>query len=353
MSDLPTHKQTSSIDTPKACIQLLLDSADRSTTRADLDTPKQGAGHADVNIALCKYWGKRHPKLNLPHNSSLSISLPGLGTQTQVTWSPTESSTGLQQLTFNGETLSPDNATFQRTQQFLEWFPMAQTGRFEVTTHNSVPTAAGLASSASGYAALVLALDQAFGWALSRATLSILARLGSGSATRSMFSGFAIWDKGERPDGLDSYARPLAQRWDALRIGLVEVDTTQKPIGSTQGMQATTQTCALYPQWPQQAEADLKTLITAIEAHDFDTLGRTAEHNALSMHATMIATWPPIVYWQGQTLEAMQSVWALRAQGVAVYFTMDAGPNLKLLYLKKDQACIQETFENLIEIQPF
>lgn len=357
MSHFPTHAGATSIDTPQACVQYLLDTADGSKSgsglSASLETPRQGIGQADVNIALCKYWGKRDPKLNLPHNSSLSITLPALGTQTQVTWSPSPSSTGLQHLTFNGQVLSPEHATFQRTQQFLDWFPMAHRGQFEVVTDNSVPTAAGLASSASGYAALVLALNQTFGWALPATTLSILARLGSGSATRSLYPGFAVWNKGERLDGLDSYAYPLKESWPGLRIGLVEVDTSQKPIGSTQGMQATTQTCALYQQWPQQAEADLRTLTTAIEARDFATLGRTAEHNALSMHATMIATWPPIVYWQSQTLEAMQTVWALRAQGVAVYFTMDAGPNLKLLYLQKDQACIQNAFKGLIEIQPF
>jgi diphosphomevalonate decarboxylase len=242
---------------------------------------------------------------------------------------------------------------FQRLAAFLALFPAADQGRFDIDTHNQVPTAAGLASSASGFAALVKAMNQAFGWELSQEKCSLLARLGSGSASRSLYDGFAIWHQGLRADGLDSYATALPQVWPSLCVGLVEVDTSQKSIGSTAGMQQTVSDCDLYQAWPKQAQKALSTLQLALETQDFATLGKTAEHNALSMHATMIATWPPILYWQPQSVAAMQTVWQLRADGVGVYFTMDAGPNLKLLFEEQDRPAVEQAFGNLTILRPF
>ncbi|QKI88667.1 diphosphomevalonate decarboxylase [Thiomicrorhabdus xiamenensis] len=306
-------------------------------------TPQKacGVGTAPVNIALSKYWGKRDKALNLPINGSVSISLPGLGTETRLKPINAEKD----RISLNGKPLA-DNAVFaERLSRFLDWFRDDRESAFEVETHNTVPTAAGLASSASGYAALVLALDDLFDWQLPKETLSLLARFGSGSASRSLFNGFAIWHRGSREDGLDSFAEPLQVEWPDLTIGLVKVNTGEKPVGSTAGMQQTVETCDLYQSWPQQAERDLQTIINAIKSNDFSTMGKTAEHNALSMHATMIATWPPIVYWQPESLSAMQLVWSLREQNIEVYFTMDAGPNLKLLLQEKDRAAVQKAFQ--------
>lgn len=307
-----------------------------------------GRGKAPVNIALSKYWGKRDEVLNLPINGSVSISLPGLGTETTIRLSAQP----LDQIQLNGTFLTSDNPFSKRLTAFLDHFRMGATA-FEVTTINSVPTAAGLASSASGYAALVLALDDLFSWQLSSEKLSLLARLGSGSASRSLFSGFALWHKGQQNDGLDSYAEAIQTTWPGLCVGLVKVDTTQKPISSSTGMQTTVNSCELYQSWPKQAEKDMATILTAIQTHDFALLGQTAEHNALSMHATMIATWPPIVYWQPDSVVAMQTVWKLREQGVAVYFTMDAGPNLKLLFPETEKPAIEQAFSGISIIEPF
>lgn len=308
----------------------------------------QGEGQAPVNIALSKYWGKRQVELNLPTNSSLSISLPGLGTRTQLTVSDNE----FDQVWLNGERLKADSVFAQRLNQYLDFFRPPGLA-FEVHTQNSVPTAAGLASSASGYAALVLALNDLFNWQLDLKTLSILARIGSGSASRSLFPGFAIWHKGERDDGLDSFAEALPQTWSELCIGLVKVDINQKPISSTHGMQQTVEHCELYQSWPNQAERQVSIIQQAIEQQDFSLLGATAEHNALSMHATMIATWPPILYWQPESIEAMQTVWRLRQQGIEVYFTMDAGPNLKLMFLEDNKKAVETAFKDIQIIQPF
>lgn len=313
-------------------------------------SPQQkGTGQANVNIALAKYWGKRDIELNLPTNSSLSISLPGLGTNTQIQWMENTEDTVI----LNNQHCAPHQPFAKRLSQFLDLFRPNTEGGFEVVTHNSVPTAAGLASSASGYAALVLALNDCFQWQLDRQALSLLARLGSGSASRSVYDGFVTWHRGQQPNGMDSFAEKFDQAWPNLNIGLLEIDLSEKPIGSTQGMQQTVNHCDLYQAWPQKAEQDVVTIQKAITNQDFTLLGETAENNALSMHATMLATWPPICYFQPDSIQAMHQVWQLRAQGTEVYFTMDAGPNLKLLFLEQDRQKLQASFPQLKVIQPF
>lgn len=309
-----------------------------------------GTGKAPVNIALSKYWGKRDTNLNLPTNGSLSISLPELGTKTTVNWQPNMIQDSV---ILNGNLLKSDQTFSIRLTDFLDYFRPQIPGAFQIETLNTVPTSAGLASSASGYAALVLALNQAFDWQLTLQKLSLLARLGSGSACRSVYSGFSIWHKGEAENGLDSFAEPIQQSWPEFCVGLLEIDLTEKPIGSTQGMQNTVNNCPLYQAWPQQAEANLQSIHQAILATDFTKLGETAENNALSMHATMIATWPPIVYWQPESVAAMQTIWQLRREGVEVYFTMDAGPNLKLLFLETEKPAILQAFPEMNVLKPF
>lgn len=323
--------------------------------------PKQiGQASAPVNIALSKYWGKRQLALNLPTNSSVSISLPGLGTQTKLEWVAGTTPYQQDEISLNQATLSGEHPFAKRLSLFLNYFrpetphkTSHHLGHFKVDTLNTVPTAAGLASSASGYAALVMALNDLFQWSLNKQDLSLLARLGSGSASRSVYDGFAVWHKGQSDNGLDSYAEPMPNVWPAFCVGLVEIDIQEKPIGSTSGMQRTVETCEIYQAWPQKAEKDVQTMQTAIQNQDFTLLGETAENNALSMHATMIATWPPILYWQPESVAAMHQVWALRQLGIEVYFTMDAGPNLKLLFLKDQQPKIEAVFPNLKVIEPF
>lgn len=316
-------------------------------------TPKQtGYGQAPVNIALSKYWGKRQVELNLPTNSSLSISLPTLGTKTQLQWIA-DSQPQANHIYLNNQRFSTTDNFSKRLSQFLEYFRPDKAGYFKIETHNSVPTAAGLASSASGYAALVLALDDLFQWQLSKKNLSLLARLGSGSASRSVYNGFAIWHKGKNDNGLDSFAEPLPQTWSEFCVGLVEIDLKEKSIGSTTAMQNTVDTCEIYQAWPKKAENDVQIIQKAIEQQDFTTLGKTSENNALTMHATMMATWPPIVYWQPESVTAMHKVWSCRKNGIEVYFTMDAGPNLKLLFLEKFTKKLMQVFPNLKVIKPF
>jgi diphosphomevalonate decarboxylase len=308
---------------------------------------KEASSFAPSNIALCKYWGKREKELNLPINSSLSVSLNHLGTTTTL------KAADANQVSLNGQVLAEDSAFAQKVFEFVDFFRGGDTTPIQVVTENNIPTAAGLASSASGFAALTLAVDKAFGLELPSQVLSAFARMGSGSACRSLFHGFVEWEMGCQADGMDSCAVPLEAQWPDLRVGLVKVATGQKSVDSRSGMKRTIETAHLYQSWPIQASSDLQKLHQAIAARDFEGLGATAEHNAMSMHATMIASWPPLVYWQPESLAAMQTVWALRSDGVPVYLTMDAGPNLKLLFLADQQVDIEAAFPDLEVVAPF
>ena len=310
----------------------------------------EGTAFAPSNIALCKYWGKRNTELNLPCNSSLSISLGSKGTQTRVRLleAPTD------QIFLNGNVVPPDNSFSVRLSSFLNLFrPFFSDACFEVRTENTIPTAAGLASSASGFAALVLALNELGGWELSPRKLSMLARLGSGSASRSIFSGFVQWHAGEQSDGMDSFAEKIETNWRALRVGILQLSSAAKATGSREGMNRTVETSALYSAWPAQAKTDLDTIRRAIAECDFSLLGKTAEQNALSMHATMLSAWPPLIYLLPETLQQIQKIHHLRAEGLEVYLTIDAGPNIKLLFLEKQWSDVQSAFPEIIPINPF
>lgn len=297
---------------------------------------RPGDAFAPANIALCKYWGKRNPELNLPVTSSLSISLGRLGTTTRIEAADRD------EVVLNGTPLPPGDPFASRLIAYLDALRGENGPRFHIDTTNTVPTAAGLASSASGFAALVLALNQACEWDLDDRALSMLARMGSGSAARSITPGFVEWHAGTRDDGGDSYAAAMATAWPALRIGLVVVSSEPKRIGSREAMEHTVRSSALYDAWPGQVAADLAHLHTAIADRDLDALGATAEGNALAMHATMIAARPAILYWLPESLAAMGRVHALRAEGVPVYFTMDAGPNVKVLFEENHEATVAE-----------
>ncbi len=305
---------------------------------------------APSNIALCKYWGKRDAILNLPVNSSLSISLGSLGTRTDVRRidAPADA------VHLNGLEVPAELPFARRLSGFLDLLrPWLGAGALEVDTRNTIPTAAGLASSASGFAALVLALDRLGGWGMDRRSLSMLARLGSGSAARSVYDGFVQWHAGHDPAGGDSFAERIDSEWPELRIGIVELCVEEKPVGSRDGMNRTAATSALYASWPAQAAADLDLLRNAIAERDFATLGRTAERNALAMHATMLAAWPPLLYFQPGTVEAIHRIQRLRADGLAVYLTIDAGPNPKLLFRSSDEPALRAAFAGLRVADPF
>jgi diphosphomevalonate decarboxylase len=290
---------------------------------------RRATARAHANIALVKYWGKRQSDLNLPANGSLSLTLDAMHTTTAVEWT---TSGGIDEVALNGSRLegrelAKIGAWLDRVRQLA-----GIQDRARIETVNNFPTAAGLASSASAYAALALAATAAAGLDLSPRDLSILARQGSGSAARSIFGGFVEWQRGDRPDGQDSFAEPILapEDWD-VRMLVAVLEPGPKPISSRDGMTVTTETSPMYGAWLATVEADLAAMREAVLARDLDRVGAIAEANCLKMHATMITSSPMILYWQPATVALMHRVVTLRHAGLGAYFTMDAGPNVKVL----------------------
>jgi diphosphomevalonate decarboxylase len=301
---------------------------------------------AGTNIALVKYWGKRDKTLNLPAAGSLSLTLAELGSETRVRFFRERENTP-DIVNLDGK---PASEPFtRRVQTFLD-LVRNRAGLHcsaEVDTHNSVPTAAGLASSAAGFAALALAASRAAGLHLSTDELSELARRGSGSAARSVIGGFAEMSAGTRPDGSDAIARPLLPpaSW-AVRLVIAITTSGAKSIGSTQAMDHTALTSPYYAPWIASVPRDLEEARAAIAHRDLDQLGRVAERSALRMHSSAMSADPPILYWNAGTLAAMNTVKELRANQVSAYFTIDAGPHVKVLCAANDAEHVASSLQN-------
>lgn len=295
---------------------------------------------AHTNIALVKYWGKRPPApglpdLNLPAVGSLSLTLDRLRSETTV--GPSDHDL----FTLNEGPGPADAAAKVFRHLDRVWQAAGHAAArppCRVASVNHLPTAAGLASSASGFAALTLAAAAAFAWDPGRAALSALARRGSGSAARSLWGGFVRLERGSQPDGSDCRAYPLhpASHWD-VRLLIAHTAKGPKPVGSTDGMQRCRETSPYYGPWVETSEADLAAAEAALAARDLASLGEIVEHSCFKMHACMMATRPPLVYWNGTTLEAIRAVWQARAEGLVGYVTSDAGPHVKVL-CPSDQA---------------
>ena len=316
---------------------------------ARLPEPRAFKAYAPSNIALSKYWGKRDDTLNLPLNSSVSISLADWGTTTCVS----AASDGADGVWLNGERLPGQSSFARKVMQFADLFRRDQPVPLRIVTENTIPTAAGLASSASGFAALTRALAGAFALDLTDTRLSMLARFGSGSASRSLWHGFVRWDRGNAADGTDSFATPLAHVWEDFRIAIVPVDTGPKDSSSRDGMKHTLATSPLFEAWPKRAEADCALVVSAIEDRDFTALGETAEANALAMHATMLAARPALSYLKPATWDVLDTLWSARRAGLEAYATMDAGANVKLMFLAQSAGQVAALFPQASIIEPF
>lgn len=311
---------------------------------------------ANANIALVKYWGKRNEKLILPHNSSISVTLDGLKTITTVEFSKNFNK---DEFTLNNEKKTGEEAkkVFDHLNLIRKMFRKKEF--CHVQSENNFPSSAGLASSSSAFAALSLASVSAFSLKLKPKELSMLARQGSGSASRSIFGGFVEWKKGSQVGGNDSYATELypKEHWPDFRILACIVSEKEKKVKSRAGMKQTVETSPFYKAWLSTVEEDLKKTRRAIKEKNLKLLGETAELNCLKMHATMITTTPSIVYWEEGTINAMNAVWQLRGEGVKAFFTMDAGPQVKIICLEKDVQKIKQKMqsfgiEKIIESSP-
>lgn len=281
---------------------------------------------ANTNIALIKYWGKVDESLTIPATSSLSLTLDDTWTTTTVSFDG--GSDGEDAVTINGS--SPGGTQLSRVTRFLDLVRelSGQTARASVTSSSTVPLAAGLASSAAGFAALAAAASRAAGLHLDDRALSRLARRGSGSATRSIFGGLVLWNAGVDDD--TSYAEPVESALDLAMVVAV-VSDRRKTISSRKAMRETMSASPLYPAWVEASREDLRTALAAVRSGDLPALGEVVEANALGMHATMIASRPGIMYWMPQTIEALHAIRDMRGEGLPVWATIDAGPNVKAL----------------------
>lgn len=291
---------------------------------------------ANANIALIKYWGKSDEELALPTNSSLSLTLDQFYTETEV-----EFIEDLAEDIFYLDN-KEDKETLKKVSKFLDLFRKEKNINYRaiVKSENFVPTAAGLASSASAFAALGAAANEALGLNLSKENLSTFVRKGSGSATRSVYGGLVQWEKGY--DDKSSHAIEIDDaNWDIGMIAVI-VNSEEKEVSSREGMKHTIETSPFYKEWPKEAEKDLVLIKEAIKEHDFIKMGEIAENNALKMHATMMSANPSIVYFEPDSIRAINIVKELRKTGINAYFTMDAGPNVKIICRLSDSKVIKE-----------
>lgn len=289
---------------------------------------------AHANIALIKYWGKADNALIIPRTYSLSLTLDELYTTTTVEFGGVPS---------DQATLEDAQVTGRAMERIVTFLDLVReragiSDAAQVTSVNTVPTAAGLASSASGFAALAGAASAAAGLDLDDRDLSRLARRGSGSASRSIFGGLALWNAGY--DDATSYAEPVTGPdgfADGLSIVVLVINDGPKGISSRDAMRRTVDTSPDYEPWVEQHAGHLAEARDAIRAGDLDRLGEVTEANALGMHATMRSAVPPVDYLTAGSHAALQAVKDLRAEGLPAWATMDAGPNVKVL-TSADQA---------------
>lgn len=298
---------------------------------------------AHTNIALIKYWGKANKEFKTPLMSSLSMTLDAFYTDTSFE---------------HGEHLEKDsfilNGVKQNAEQskrVIDYIHRLQkiydfSDHFKIESINHVPTSAGLASSASAFAALAASFAASYKLNLSKKELSQLARLGSGSATRSIYGGFVLWNKGHNHD--DSYAVAINENpdWD-LHMLAVEVDTHEKKISSTQGM-IRAQTSPFYQPWLSKNDAEIEAMKQAIGERDFTKLGQLSENSANEMHAINLSAQPGFTYFESDTLKLIKLVHQLRQDGIECYYTIDAGPNVKILCTLKNQKKIVSAVHNLL-----
>jgi diphosphomevalonate decarboxylase len=303
---------------------------------------KQGFARAHTNIALLKYWGKVDSDLILPANDSISLTLDKFYTDTKVTFSDDYTS---DRFYLNRHLMNPKK--MQRVNRVLEAVKneFGYQGYAKIESENHVPTSAGLASSASGMAALAGAAVDALGDVSDLNNLSRFARLGSGSASRSIFGGIVHWHRGY--DHQSSFAEQIVAE-DEIDLNMVTIviDHRKKKIKSTLGMQHTAETSPFYPAWVEATNQAVPEMIAAVKENNFTKIGELAEHSASMMHATTLSSNPSFTYFAPETIQAIKLVEQLRNSGIECYYTIDAGPNVKVLCQSKNITRVRDFFKN-------
>jgi diphosphomevalonate decarboxylase len=298
----------------------------------------RATARAQPNIALIKYWGKRDSSRNLPAVGSISVTLDELFTTMQV---ELDGALDLDELHVNGRS-SP--SLLPRVSRCLDSVLGTDRLRAQVISESNFPIAAGLASSASSFAALVVAASAAGGGGRTTDELARLAGQASGSAARSLYGGFVEL----RNDGDGIAVRTIldGEAWP-MRVIAAVTSTAPKPVSSGDAMEASRKTSPFYSRWIEEQDMDLSTARDAITVRDFGKLASIAEHNCLKMHSVMWASRPPVVYWNAATLACLERVRELQAAGVSAFFTIDAGPQVKVLCLPDDESRVVDALTSV------
>lgn len=304
--------------------------------------PPAATAEAHPNIAFIKYWGNRDHELRLPANGSVSMNLAGLQTRTRV-----EFDAGLKtdQLTINGKEATESQRL--RVSAFLDIVRGLADSRerASVTSENNFPSGSGIASSSSAFAALAVAASKAAGVRLDERDLSRLARRGSGSASRSVPGGFVELRAGANDQEAYSISLAAPEHW-ALEDCIAIVSEEHKAIGSTDGHKLA-DSSPLQAARVADAERRLALCRNAIKARDFAALATVTELDNHLMHAVMMTSDPPLIYWQPASLTVMQAVAEWRRAGTAACYTLDAGANVHVIC---EQAAAEKVSEQLAQI---
>ncbi|MFA9493337.1 diphosphomevalonate decarboxylase [Streptococcus sp. E17BB] len=282
-----------------------------------------------ANIAIVKYWGKADAASMRPATSSISLTLENMFTETTLSVSDRDA------FYING--VLQDEAEQSKMSQVLDLFRKDKSVFVRIDTHNNMPTAAGLSSSSSGLSALVKAAADFFETGLSQAELAQVAKFASGSSARSFFGPLAAWDKdtGE-----------IFRVQTDLKLGMIMLvlNDQKKTISSREGMKRCVEISTNWADWVRQSEDDYTAMLQHLEANDFEKVGELTERNALAMHATTRTATPAFSYLTEDSYIAMERVLELRQQGWLCYFTMDAGPNVKVLCREEDLEDLEAIF---------
>jgi diphosphomevalonate decarboxylase len=302
----------------------------------------EASARACANIALAKYWGKADVKLNVPAVPSISLTLDQLVTETRVRFDPALRAdvVRLDGRRGEGQETARVVAVLDRVRREAGLHVSA-----EVVSHNYFPTAAGLASSASGFAALAAAAWAAAGLRHNTRRLSAVARAASASAARSIYGGFVELPAG-RPGDSELAARQIAppEHW-SVRLIVALTEPGAKKVGSTEGMERSRRTSPYYQAWLSHAPTWSRAIKRAIKIRDLDMLGAAMEHSTLAFHCCAMTADPPILYWAPATLAALATVRGLRERGVSAWATMDAGPHVKSLCHVSDAARVRQALD--------
>jgi diphosphomevalonate decarboxylase len=318
---------------------------------------------APVNIAVIKYWGKRDATLNLPTNSSLSVTLSQADLRTHTTASCSPAYPVADSLVLNGAAQDVAGARTQACFRELRALrrqleaadpvlPPLSTYPLRLVSENNFPTAAGLASSAAGFAALVRAIADLYQLPADPTELSRIARQGSGSACRSLFGGYVGWQQGVAADGSDSLAFQVApaSHWPDMRAIILVVSAAKKGVSSTTGMQTTVATSSLFAARAHETVPKrMKAMQDAILRRDFEAFGKLTMMDSNSFHATCLDTYPPIFYLNDVSRAAIKVVEAINtaAGNIIAAYTFDAGPNAVIYYLQENEREVAGLFKAL------